>query len=690
VRFAAPIWLFGMLAALAVGIALVAGAFLLLRTMRRFGDEERVGALVTGSTRVRRTVKGLLLVFGVALAFVAASQPQYGRGTRVVPATNLDVVIALDYSKSMYARDIAPSRSMRAKTEVARLISDLPGARFAAVAFAGEPMTFPLTSDGAAIAQFFRQLTPNDMPVGGTSLAKALEAARSLLDRDPISKRHARVIVLVTDGEDLGGDPVEVAKEAHQDGIIIDVVQIGGRTPEPVPDVDDSGKVVGVREGRDGKPLMTSLSAKGEAQLADIAKSADGTVVRSATGTTGIDEIARRLSHWMTEELSEKVVSVFADVYMYPLGAAILLLLVEGLLGESRKQPLPATPPRIPRRPSKNDRRDRKRLGTAALLGLSLSALCGLLSSCDRKPADPFMRHAPTVDEALGVLDAGDAGAATSMLETYLSTGRCSGGNIGTPDSLSARPQATFDLGLALFRVAESYGGRFGEEPQANQAAPGADQQQLAQRSEQIDCALRVVATIAQKSDLATELRARAEYLTGNLHFLRQEWKEAVAAYDRSLQLVPGLAPDAGERVGSDAAWNRALALAREQQEPPDAGPPDAGNDAGNDAGKDASDDAGSQPPDAGKDAGDDAGSQPPDAGKDAGNNGGNDAEPDGGRDAGAPYPQGKDAGQPPQKPPSDDQGERVLDMLEETPTLQEHVAKEQSQRGAQPGMEDK
>ena len=151
----------------------------------------------------------MLLVVAMLLAFVALARPKFGSGTKIVPATNLDVVIVLDYSKSMYARDIVPSRIARAKAEVARLIQGLPGARFGAVAFAGEPMSFPLTSDGAAIAQFFRQLDPNDMPVGGTATARALERAREVFARDPKAKDHVRVIVLVTDGEDLEGDPVE-------------------------------------------------------------------------------------------------------------------------------------------------------------------------------------------------------------------------------------------------------------------------------------------------------------------------------------------------------------------------------------------------------------------------------------------------------------------------------------------------
>ena len=270
-RFADPFWLFGTLLAVAVALLLVVGGWLLLRSIRRFGDEARVLDLVTARASTRRVIQGLLTVIAVACAFVAMSRPQYGRGTRLVPATNLDVVVALDYSKSMYARDVSPSRTLRAKSEVSRLISELRGARFGAVAFAGEPMTFPLTSDGAAIAQFFRQLTPNDMPVGGTSLARAIAAGHELFLRDPSTQKHAKVLVLVTDGEDLEGDPAAMAQAAHQDGITVDVVQIGGRSPEPIPEIDDTGKLRGWRKDSQGNPLTTSLSSEGEAQLAETA-----------------------------------------------------------------------------------------------------------------------------------------------------------------------------------------------------------------------------------------------------------------------------------------------------------------------------------------------------------------------------------------------------------------------------------
>ncbi|MCA9583911.1 MAG: hypothetical protein KC657_00980, partial [Myxococcales bacterium] len=170
----------------------------------------------------------------------------------------------------------------------------------------------------------------------------ALERARELLARDPKSKSHMRVIVLVTDGEDLEGDPVNIARAAAQEGTRIDVVQIGGRAPEPIPDVDADGRVRGIRRGPDGRPMTTELSADGEAQLAEIAKVTGGAIVRAEKGSTGIDEVARALQKTMREELSEKVETVFDEQYMWPLGAALLLLVLEGVLPEAPRRRAPS------------------------------------------------------------------------------------------------------------------------------------------------------------------------------------------------------------------------------------------------------------------------------------------------------------------------------------------------------------
>ncbi len=677
-RFAESIWLFGVLGALALGVVMALGGVLGQRAVRRFGEAEVVTALFTARPGGRRALKAALVVLCLCLAFVALAAPQYGRGTRVLPATNLDVAIVLDYSKSMYARDVSPSRIERAKAEVGRLVADLPGARFGAVAFAGEAMEFPLTSDGAAIAQFFRQLSPNDMPVGGTAIARSLEAARELLLRDPLSKEHEKIIVLVTDGEDLEGDPVAVAETAKKDGITIEVVQVGGRTPEPIPEVNESGEVLGYRKSPDGETLTTSLSAAGEEALAKIAETTSGLIVRSQKGETGIPAIADRLRHLMTEELSERVETVYADVYGYPLAVALLLLVAETLIPEApaRRRPKAPTPPP----PQKQRARKRRR----AVAGAAAALLPLLLAGCERMN-DLFVRDAPPVTDAIEAMDAGDAGVAVSLLEEYLSTGKCENGNIGTPDNVRARPNAAFDLGLGLFAIAERYGKRFEEEPTPHDGGLSPNEEaELAKRSAEVECALRIVRLTAGDQSVPIELRARAFYLAGNLEFLRHSYKDAVASYDASLRLIPGLPEDAGDGIGRDAAYNRAIAQRRIEESERDAGPPDASPDSGQpDAGQDSGpEDGGDQneQDDAGKDGG---GSNEPDSGApDAGQDGG-------GQDQPKDQPEEKKEQEQPKQQPSVSQDERLLDQLEQAPTLQEHTARRAAARG-RAVMEDK
>jgi Ca-activated chloride channel family protein len=664
VKFAHPLWLLGALFALIVAGLFVWGGIGQARASRRFGDADRMRELVTARAARRRAWKGVWVVLATALAFVAMARPQYGRGTKLIPATNLDVVIVLDYSKSMYARDIAPSRIDRAKAEVARLIRSLPGARFGAVAFAGEPIGFPVTSDGAAIAQFFRQLEPNDMPIGGTAIARALARARELLASDPKSHDHSRVIMLVTDGEDLEGDPVAVARSAGEEGTTVHVVQIGGRTPERIPEVGPDGRMAGFRKDEDGKPLTTSLSAEGEAQLAQVAQVAAGKIVRSDRGVTGIDTIAQDLKRKMTEELAERVETVYADVYAYPLGAALLLLIAEVFFPEASRR-------KVGERMKKAAKSGAAK-GAAASISVLLY-VAWVMPGCGFDPARPFDRQAPEVKRAVAIIDGGDAAAAVPILEEYLATGSCADGGFGVPEKVRQRPFASLDLGIALFHMGEKFGRRFGEEERGGDAGLSPAEERLAElRNVEVECALRVVLAIAIENDVPLELRARAQYLAGNLEFLRRGYQEAVRHYDESLKLIPGMA-DAADPIGQNAAWNRAIALSRIEDEKK--------RDAGADSGR-PNNEAG--PGDSGPPQPDGANPPPPD--------GGNQNDPK--NDGSAPKPQPEagpepDAGQPPQNqdspdaapppsqpPPSVNQDERMLDMLESAPTFQQQDAK--------------
>ncbi len=337
-HFEEPWMLLGALGSLLLAAFMLFGAYRARRARKRFGDEARIGALVTHDPAKRRAYKGVFLVLATALVFVAGARPQYGKEKQIIPATKVDIVVALDYSKSMYAQDVKPNRSERAKAEVAELVNALPGVRFAAVAFAGDAFSFPLTADGAAIAQFFRGLEPNDMPVGGTSLVRALEAARDLLKRDPKAKDHKKFVILITDGEDLDGSPKSIARALADEGTTIHVVVVGGRTPERIPDIGPDDTVLGWRKDENGDYMTTQLTRQGERQLEDIAKATPGgRVVFSQQGKTGIEELTKSFTESMREngELAEHTEDVWQDVYQYPLGLALLLLAIEAFLTDS-------------------------------------------------------------------------------------------------------------------------------------------------------------------------------------------------------------------------------------------------------------------------------------------------------------------------------------------------------------------
>lgn len=331
----------------------------------------------------------------------------------------------------------------------------------------------------------------------------------------------------------------------------------------------------------------------------------------------------------------------------------------------------------------------RFRRGFVAVLATSLA-----VAACGWDPSRPFEREAPEVNQAIASLDAGDPKNAAATLQEYLKTGACEEGSIGTPERVKERPNGTFDLGLALFGIAESFGHRFGDE---ENDAGFLDPNMKGMRAGQVECALRVVRAIAADPGQALDLRARAHYLEGNLLFLNANYEEAVRAYDKALALAPGMgdagpigASDGGrfeaDPVGRDAAWNRAVALRRIEDKK------DAGKDAESDADSDGGD-GGGQGDDGGQDGGGNDGGD--DAGPDGG--GGDDGD-DAGQDAGGqpPKPDPKDDDEksrdaaPPPPPSRQSQDERILDQLENAPTVQQEDAKRRAEKRRVRGMADK
>ena len=334
---------------------------------KRFGDAAVLAGLTVGRSGPWRVTRAVLFVVACAGAIVALAGPQYGSRTRTLRQRGVDIVIALDFSKSMLARDVSPSRIQRAKAEIVRLLGELEGDRVGVVAFAGEAMEFPMTTDYAALSLFFRDLGPYDMPVGGTAIARALVRAKRLLERaEPqhdgnapdSGQQRTRVVILMTDGEDHEGDPLAAARELADAGIRVFTVGIGSSTGEPIPTYAPDGTFTGHLRDDEGNPILTAYTEQNEHQLQRIAEITEGQYFRAARGQVGVDQIRHELRQMRQHENESRRVTVHEARYALFLFPVLLLLLFEALLPDAwvgRRVPVKAPPKK------KRSRRGRRR-----------------------------------------------------------------------------------------------------------------------------------------------------------------------------------------------------------------------------------------------------------------------------------------------------------------------------------------
>jgi Ca-activated chloride channel homolog len=325
------LWLLLAVPVLVVGYVLAAARR--RHQLERIGDAVQVGKLVTGLSPGRRILRASLMVLAVGLVAFALSRPQWGGRSRLVRKRGIDIVVALDFSKSMLARDVYPSRIERAKVEVARLIDSLGGDRVGLVAFAGEVVRYPLTTDYSAAKLFWRDLGPTDMPVGGTAIGRALTAATELLVQGRTGTPRPQWIVLLTDGEDTESEPIEAAREAGRQKIRIFAVGIGSQAGERVPTVDEDGRVTGWQEKPEGGYLSTRLD---EAALRAVADASAGRYVRAAAGHFGIDEVASVIAAEHKSEGEQRLVTSYDEAYAYALWPAFVMLLAEACIGDRK------------------------------------------------------------------------------------------------------------------------------------------------------------------------------------------------------------------------------------------------------------------------------------------------------------------------------------------------------------------
>jgi Ca-activated chloride channel family protein len=278
---------------------------------------------------------GISALLGLSLLTVAAAQPQCGTKSVLAKRYGMDVVIALDASTSMLARDVKPSRIERAKLELTGLIDRLKGDRIGLVIFAGDAFVqCPLTTDYSAAKLFLRAVSPNDLPQQGTALAGALRTAGTLFDgADAGGKSTAagKAIVVITDGEDHEGEADMEAKKLGDSGVRIFTVGVGSKTGEPIPIPRGDGTIA-YKQDHQGRTVMTRLN---EEVLKSLAEASNGRYVYSASGDLGIGEITEELARMDKAEFDSRE-TVDDDRVEYLAWPGVLLLGFGWALGEGR------------------------------------------------------------------------------------------------------------------------------------------------------------------------------------------------------------------------------------------------------------------------------------------------------------------------------------------------------------------
>lgn len=304
------------------------------RRLREFTGPSLEAELTRSVDERRRRWRAVLRVSALVLLILAAARPQWGASEVEVEQKGIDLVIALDVSRSMMAEDIQPDRLQRAKAELSDLIESLDGDRVGLVLFAGAAFPqCPVTVDYAAARLFLSQADPSMISTQGTDIGTAVDVALELFDEE--RGRH-RVILLVTDGEDFAGGIDDAAERIRQEGVTLHAVGMGTAEGAPMPDVDDSGRRVGFVQDEEGNVAMSRLE---EGPLIELSRATGGIYARA--GRSGLD-LARLQAEIQTAEgraYSEQRVVSYQERYPLPLAAALLLLMVEGVLRDRRGRP---------------------------------------------------------------------------------------------------------------------------------------------------------------------------------------------------------------------------------------------------------------------------------------------------------------------------------------------------------------
>jgi Ca-activated chloride channel family protein len=301
------------------------------RALEEFAQRELLPQLTASLDIKKQRLKISLIILAICLSLFSLLRPQWGFHWEEVKRKGLDILIAIDTSKSMLAEDVKPNRLERSKLAVKDLLRKLKGDRIGLIAFSGTAfLQCPLTVDYNGFMLSLNDLSVGTIPRGGTSISSAIREAIKSYEG---GQKKYKILILITDGEDHEGDPLKAAKEAKKEGIKIFRIGIGTEEGELIPITDEAGNKVFLKD-RQGNVVKTRLD---EVSLQKIALSTGGSYVRASGAEFGLDLIyEKKLSKMEKREFESRMRKHYEERFQIPLAIALLLLFLEPFISERR------------------------------------------------------------------------------------------------------------------------------------------------------------------------------------------------------------------------------------------------------------------------------------------------------------------------------------------------------------------
>ncbi len=298
------------------------------KAMAKMGDDRLIKQLIPDLSFNKQRLKFIFYLAALFFIIIALANPQLGSKLEKVKRQGVDVIVAVDVSKSMLAEDLKPNRLDVAKRLISKLIDKMGNDRIGLIVFAGNAyLQMPLTVDYAAAKLFLKTMDTNMVPAQGTAVGQAIDLAKQNFDRE---QNKFKALILLTDGENHENGALDEAEAAKDEGVIIHTLGIGSEEGAPIP-VFSRGQRTGYKKDRNQNIINSKLD---ETMLKEIAELTEGNYFRISGAKGEIPRILTELQNMDKKDFEDRVFTDYEDQFQYFLFVALLLLLLEFFISE--------------------------------------------------------------------------------------------------------------------------------------------------------------------------------------------------------------------------------------------------------------------------------------------------------------------------------------------------------------------